>query len=177
MHYFYHLDYPYVEMPGAAAGNSEASSLGTGQDGDVSGASQPNLSGRPRPDAYVGNRPSKRIKLRGLDETPPDREPNFVLHTKVYALADKYLIDGLKAVALEKFREDAKTSWSTEQFLQAAEVAYTSTQDREVGMKHFIVSIICRHKHWLLERDSVKQCLRNTPDLAYDVLMHPHQNS
>jgi hypothetical protein len=159
MHYFYHLDYPYVEMPGA---------------------SKPNLSGQSaRPVAHFANakRPLKKTNMfNALDEKPPAKEPNLVLHTKVYALADKYLIDGLKAVALEKFREDVKTSWSTEEFLKAIEVAYTSTLDRTVGMRHVIVSTICDNEHWLLNRDSVKQCLRDTPDLAYDVLMHRHQN-
>jgi hypothetical protein len=114
--------------------------------------------------------------LNALDEKPPVKEPNLVLHTKVYTLADKHLIDGLKTVALEKFREDVKTVWSMEQFLKATEVAYTSTQDRTVSMRHVIVSTICDNEHWLLSRDSVKQCLRDTPDLAYAVLMQRHQN-
>ncbi len=52
----------------------------------------------------------------------------LVAHAKVYTLAEKYLIRGLKAVALRRFKASAAHSWlDIDDFLQAIYEVYTST--------------------------------------------------
>ncbi|KAK1948716.1 hypothetical protein LY78DRAFT_622784, partial [Colletotrichum sublineola] len=63
------------------------------------------------------------------------------LHAKVYAIAEKYVIGGLKDLAVSKFRTAAETTWDAGDFLDAASVAYTSTIETDWGLRDVILEV------------------------------------
>ncbi len=58
-----------------------------------------------------------------------------MVHAKIYALAEKYLIPGLKALAVRKFDIASAKHWDSDDFLKAAQEAYTSTIETDRGLK------------------------------------------
>ena len=115
-------------------------------------------------------RASSPISLPGTPINEVIQEPNLVLHAEVYALAEKYGIEGLKYLALEKFGVDSSKHWNTEDFLQAAKVVYTSTIDEDRAMRDVVIKTFHEHKA-LLSTQLARNFLRDIEGLAYDLLL------
>ncbi|KAK1657059.1 hypothetical protein BDP55DRAFT_699224 [Colletotrichum godetiae] len=99
---------------------------------------------------------------------------SLFLHAKVYAMAEKYGIGGLKDLSVTKFRTAAKTKWDVIDFLDAAGEAYTSTIDTDRGLRNVILEVFAEHGN-LLDRDEAKSLVKRLGSLAYDLIMHFHQ--
>ncbi|KAK2005336.1 hypothetical protein LZ32DRAFT_546275 [Colletotrichum eremochloae] len=100
--------------------------------------------------------------------------PGLFLHAKVYAIAEKYVIGGLKDLAVAKFRTAAETTWDAGDFLDAASEAYTSTIDTDRGLRDVILEVFAQHDD-LLDRDEAKSLVKRQGSLAYDLLVYFHQ--
>ncbi|KAI7914008.1 BTB/POZ domain-containing protein [Pyricularia oryzae] len=98
---------------------------------------------------------------------------DLLLHAKVYAIADNYAIDGLKALAVVKFKSSAGEAWNTKDFLDAAIEAYSSTIDTDRDMRNAVIQVFASRKE-LLELDEVKKLVRKLDQLAYDLLLYFH---
>ncbi|KAK2055578.1 hypothetical protein LY76DRAFT_628232 [Colletotrichum caudatum] len=96
------------------------------------------------------------------------------LHAKVYAIAEKYVVGGLKDLAVTKFRTAAETTWDTGDFLNAAREAYNSTIDTDRGLRDVVLEVFVQHGD-LLDLDEAKSLIKGTHSLGYDLLMHLHQ--
>jgi len=107
-----------------------------------------------------------------VDISTEIRDPNLIIHAKVYALAEQYAVEGLKATALEKFVSEARVHWATEDFLQAVEQVYSLTPEHDRGLRDVVRNTFYERRKELMDRENVKRYLRDVPDLAYDVLMH-----
>ncbi|KAH8754523.1 hypothetical protein F5883DRAFT_183798 [Diaporthe sp. PMI_573] len=103
------------------------------------------------------------------------RSSDLLLHAKVYALAEKYAVNGLKGLALAKFKTLASLCWATSDFLDAVSETYNSTIDTDRGLRDVVLEVISAH-HELLGRDETKKLLQRERLLAYDLIMHYHQN-
>ncbi|CAM1504940.1 Fc.00g025310.m01.CDS01 [Cosmosporella sp. VM-42] len=99
----------------------------------------------------------------------PKPPPSLSLHAKVYALGEKYDIQGLKAVAAEKFEEEVKDHWDTGDFLSAAQEVYTSTVEEDRLMRDIVVRVFDEHSN-LLDKKSVQDVVKGL-DLSFDLLM------
>lgn len=180
MHYFYHLDYPHVPVHEPAG---EAPQPATHADGGA----RPSLSTPSAPVHFTGTRKiATPIRARGkkklgskaaphwfdLDVDNEIRDPNLIIHAKVYALGEQYAVEGLKATALEKFAAEVKVHWATEDFLQAVEQVYSLTPEHDRNLRDVVRNTFYEHRRELMDRENVKRYLRDVPDLAYDVLMH-----
>ncbi|TLD09636.1 hypothetical protein PspLS_11701, partial [Pyricularia sp. CBS 133598] len=99
--------------------------------------------------------------------------PGLLLHAKVYAITDNYTIAGLKALAVVKFKSSVGEAWNTEDFLDAAIETYSSTIDTDRDMRNAVIETFARRKE-LLEPDEVKKLVRKLDQLAYDLLLHFH---
>lgn len=53
-----------------------------------------------------------------------NRKPFLIKHAKVFAIAIKYQADGLRALAVKKFKEAALTDWNSDDFAQVVRVVY-----------------------------------------------------
>lgn len=93
---------------------------------------------------------------------------SLVVHAKVYALSKKYSINGLKLLALEKFRIEADQDWDTGDFLLAAKEVYTSTSAADQDIRDAVTTIVYEHPE-ILDRDETQELIKGL-DLGFDVL-------
>ncbi|KAF2868103.1 hypothetical protein BDV95DRAFT_580259 [Massariosphaeria phaeospora] len=69
----------------------------------------------------------------------------LTIHATMYALADKYQIAGLAKSAGAKFKSCMQDHWDSEDFINAVQIAYTSTPDTDRGLRDVIVQAM---KDW-----------------------------
>lgn len=96
--------------------------------------------------------------------------PNLTIHAMVYALGEKYDIQGLKALSLEKFKKEARSYWDSDDFLRAVEEVYTSTIDADRGMRDAVVDAIRQHST-VLDKESMQAVVRRVEPLCFDLMM------
>ncbi|KAL2166783.1 hypothetical protein VTG60DRAFT_2136 [Thermothelomyces hinnuleus] len=157
MHYFYHLDYPRQrEIKHGFLKKSQS----TNPKSDVV----------TNPSSTSGKTSNKTPKSAYSIPPPQGFEvPNLTIHARLYALAEKYDVQGLKALALEKFKEEARIHWDSDDFIRAAEEAYTSTVDCDRGMRDAVVEAI--HEHSIvLDKESMLNVVKRF-DLCFDLKM------
>lgn len=96
-------------------------------------------------------------------ETPP-----LVIHARVYALAEKYGIYGLKTLAREKFESLVSDKWDESDFLEATEEVYTTTVDNDRGLRNIILQSF---RKWpeLASSPDVQNTVQHVPPLAFDL--------
>lgn len=70
----------------------------------------------------------------------------LTVNTQMYALADKYEIIGLKALAKTKFEQAVLQHWFSRAFAHAAELAFSSTHPSDRGLRDVVVSAINQHR-------------------------------
>jgi hypothetical protein len=96
-------------------------------------------------------------------------------HAKVYALAEKYLIRGLKAVALRKFKAAAAVCSDVDDFLQATLEVYTSTIEDERGLRDVVVETLFKNSEWL-DKEKVRAVIKELGALTYDLVIYMRQH-
>jgi hypothetical protein len=117
------------------------------------------------------------VQLHGVEtdgHRTNDSEPGggaLLTHAKVYSLAEKYLIHGLKAVALRQFRAATARSPDIDDFLPAMEEVYTSTIEDDRGLRDVVVETLCKHSEWLDEED-VRDVVKGLGALTYDMVIY-----
>ena len=99
---------------------------------------------------------------------------DLVIHGKVYALAEKYAVDGLKALALQKFKTAASQEWASKDMLEAAQLAYSSTVESDRGLRDAVVAAIYSKRN-LLDEEEAQDVLQSVGMLSYDLLMYFHR--
>jgi hypothetical protein len=110
---------------------------------------------------YTDGKPVENYLIENIPAAPmtaSTKPPDLVIHAKVYALAEKYFIHCLKALALQKFETAALTECTAGEFLQAAREAYASTADSDRGMRDAVVASLSKHPE-ILDHESVKEVL------------------
>ncbi|KAK0367797.1 BTB/POZ domain-containing protein [Colletotrichum limetticola] len=98
----------------------------------------------------------------------------LLLHAKVYSAAEKYAVDGLKDLAVAKFKAAAAQFWDPSDFLYAASEAYTSTIDTDRGLRDAVLEAFAARKD-LLNNDEAKTTVKRQGSLAYDLLVYFHR--
>ncbi|KAK2777408.1 BTB/POZ domain-containing protein, partial [Colletotrichum kahawae] len=111
----------------------------------------------------------------------PELEPSkaesitcLLLHAKVYSIAEKYAVDGLKDLAVAKFKDAAAQAWEPNDFLCAATEAYTSTIDTDRGFRDAVIEIFAVHED-LLDDEEAKTTIKSLGSLPYDLLLYFHR--
>jgi len=100
-------------------------------------------------------------------ETDPEH-PRLVIHAKVYALAEKYGINGLKALARRKFASQVGHHFSSEELPFAIQEVYESTVEADRGLRDIVVQTFRTHPEIARRRD-IGDVVRGTPDLAFEL--------
>ncbi|KAI0425897.1 BTB/POZ protein [Xylaria sp. FL1042] len=101
-----------------------------------------------------------------------DKDTDIVLHAKVYSLAEKYFINGLKKLALEKFKVAVKGKLVLDDFLEAAQEVYTSTPDSDRVLRNIVLKTLHANSRSWLKEEGVQDLLRQLHTLTYDLLMY-----
>jgi len=121
---------------------------------------------------YVHCRKPKTTDTQGNAHTAGPSQ--LLVHSKLYTIGDKYETPGLKELAREKFCRTCKDFWEGEDFIMAAEHAYTTTMDEDEGLRMCIKETSIRNKG-LLVRPDVKGFLAERPELMYEILINATQ--
>jgi hypothetical protein len=109
------------------------------------------------------------LETNHLDR-PRSLKTGLATHARMYALADKYQISGLKALAQRKFQKAALQHWNSEEFAPALRIVYTSTLEEDRGLRDVVISTISRDR--LLEKPDVRTTVKDLPELAFGLLMY-----
>jgi hypothetical protein len=89
---------------------------------------------------------------RGLIDPALEKPGNSIevnnpltIHATMYALADKYHVDGLSDVAKAKFESCLYHHVNSEDFVTAVQIAYSSTPDSNRGLRDAVVNAFLVH--------------------------------
>lgn len=97
-------------------------------------------------------------------------EEGLVFHAEMYSLADKYNIRGMKVFAQDHFQNCAKGNCRIREFSTAIRIVYKTTVDEDRGLRDVVVDIISMNMV-LLDRPEIKEAVKDTADLAFELLM------
>lgn len=180
IHYFYHLDYPRVQIEGATTNQDKDPAA---ENGEIEPCESPVVDSRWRRRGARKRTVKKLIFIEGTglvyeEETPHTNEfqgSNLAMHARVYAFGEFYGVDGLKALALKKFKHEAGMFWNDDSFFQAAEIAYTSTPDWDTDLRRAILETLSNHRS-ILRKDTCKELIKNIEHLAYDLIIFLSEN-
>jgi BTB/POZ domain len=107
--------------------------------------------------------------LRSASSQEPHVEsPHLLTHTRVYALAEKYGINGLKALAKSKFASQMSLHFASVEFAPSIQEVYESTVDSDRGLRDIVIQTFRSHPEVAL-REDVEDVVRNTPGLAWEL--------
>ncbi|KAF2464239.1 uncharacterized protein BDR25DRAFT_97482 [Lindgomyces ingoldianus] len=95
-------------------------------------------------------------------------KPYLVTHAKVYAIAEKYGISGLKSLARKKFAHQIELHFSSSELPEACQEAYETTVDSDRGLRDVIIQTFRAHPELSLRKD-VELAVRETPSLAFEL--------
>lgn len=77
------------------------------------------------------------------ESSDPYRQPvgteDCITHAKVYSLADKYFIKGLKETARDKFGSCMRDSFAGSTFYDAVEAVFNTTPDTDTGLRDLAI--------------------------------------
>lgn len=94
----------------------------------------------------------------------------MVVEAKMYAMADKYELDGLKEVAKTRFAEALKRSYDTEEFVVAVETVYSTTPDSDRGLRDIVTAFTWSRQETLLARKDVQSLLNYLDAFSKDLV-------
>lgn len=102
-------------------------------------------------------------------ESPTEIEkPHLIIHAKVYAIAEKYGISGLKSLAKKKFAHQIERHISSAELPEACQEVYESTIDTDRGLRDVVVQTFRSNPDLTLRKD-VELAVRETPGLAFEL--------
>jgi len=97
---------------------------------------------------------------------------HLVMHAKMYAVAEKYGINGLKTLAQLKFETLVAEHWNSYDFLDSVAEIYTSTVDTDRGLRNVVIHIFRSHPE-LAHNTEAQAVVKSVPDFAFDLFkMH-----
>ncbi|KAF3031592.1 hypothetical protein E8E12_000805 [Didymella heteroderae] len=93
---------------------------------------------------------------------------HLVTHAKVYAIAEKYGIAGLKSLARNKFSYQITMHLNSPEFANVCQEVYESTFHNDRGLRDVIIQTF-RANPDLSMREDVEMAVRETPGLAFEL--------
>lgn len=94
---------------------------------------------------------------------------SLIKHAKVFAMAIKYQADGLRALAIEKFKQAASTDWNSDDFAHVVHLVYTSTPDEVQELRAVVADTIHDHFSDLKDKEELETVISGLGDLAYSL--------
>ncbi|EWG54839.1 hypothetical protein FVEG_12946 [Fusarium verticillioides 7600] len=126
---------------------------------------------------FIERKRIKRLKEHEWGGWKAEESPIFsqlCLQAKVYALGEKYGMQGLKDAAKGAFESEIQSgNVGVDEFAEAVEEVYTSTVSEDRGLRDVVVKMI-EQDILLLDHMVVREVMRAT-DFALDVLLYMSQ--
>ena len=152
--YLYNLDYPDHEVP-----DIHAEHVGTGR------LSPPHLKIPTSIDEAT-------IVSANLEssEGAPTHDPRMMNNVLVYAIAEKYDIPDLKALANGKFQSLARSKWPHDDFYILTEAVFSTTPDNDMGLRQVVLDICEKHFQDILRSEDRGAGILGIPAIGAVVL-------
>ncbi|CAE6997341.1 hypothetical protein CFE70_000466 [Pyrenophora teres f. teres 0-1] len=93
-----------------------------------------------------------------------------LLHSKMYAVVDKYNVVGLKELSQKLFTLSCKALWYNDAFVRAIEHAFSTTVCNDLGLRQPIMETIAEHLE-LMHKPEMQVLMAEHSDLAIGVLL------
>ncbi|KAF2181195.1 hypothetical protein K469DRAFT_589870, partial [Zopfia rhizophila CBS 207.26] len=87
---------------------------------------------------------------------------------RVYALADMFFLEDLKALALEKFKRNLEELWMSDSFPECVREVYKSTYERDRALRSVVVEVAATHAHDLGSKEIFKDLICEGGDFVVD---------
>lgn len=94
----------------------------------------------------------------------------LLIHAKVYELADKYNIVGLKELSKGKFEIGCSAFWDTDTFPVAAQYAFSTTVEEDKGLRDIVIFTIATRPQ-LIKKPEIQVLLKEFGSLSLGVLL------
>ena len=108
------------------------------------------------------NEPAPPLPLNGASD-------QLLLHSKMYQIADKYDVPGLKDLVIEKFRRSCGHFWDDDLFPAAVHHVFSSTPYHDKGLRDLVSATLSEHLD-LLYKPETEALVVEFNDLAYGLL-------
>lgn len=92
------------------------------------------------------------------------------MHARVFALAVKYQISGLRDIVRTKFTEVMKTAVTEQDIAGALAVTFLATPDEERDLRDSTIETLLGHEIGYLKFPAVEAAIKAIPGLCYDLL-------
>lgn len=89
---------------------------------------------------------------------------------RVYALADMFFLEDLKAVAIAKLQQKLQDLWKSDSFPECIREIYTTTPENDLGMRSAVVEMAKLHVRELVSKDKFKALICEGGDFAFQCL-------
>ncbi|XP_014550697.1 hypothetical protein COCVIDRAFT_20927 [Bipolaris victoriae FI3] len=93
----------------------------------------------------------------------------LLTHSKMYEMADKYEVVGLRKLAEEKFNRVCNHFWNTPDFHIAASHAFSTTPEDDAGLRDLVSQTIAKHME-LTQAPEIRKLLIQFSGLALGIL-------
>ena len=97
-------------------------------------------------------------------------EKSLLINVKVFVIADKFDIFGLKEIATSKTKTLLSKSWDTQSFPLSVDLLYGNTQRNDRLLRDAFATAIFEDINKLVEMDGFMRIMQNYGGLAVDVL-------
>ncbi|KAK4989806.1 hypothetical protein LTR66_003126 [Elasticomyces elasticus] len=167
IHYFYHLDYPEDED-----GSSTRKEPPLPTDPESSSDTDEEFAG------YNGEKRFSQSKKNDKYVKARNKGGHLVVHAKLYALADKYEVPGLKALSLAKFKASIHDNWDrldSPELASAIHIAYTSTADENKDLRRVVEDNLMSHLEAVLEKPEIACATNEVSGLALRLLLRTQE--
>jgi len=94
----------------------------------------------------------------------------LLVHAKMYEIADKYDVPGLKDLVVEKFSRACRQGWDCAKFPIAARYVFSTTPDEDKGLRKVVSSTIASHMKELVKKPEIESLLKEFSSLSYELL-------
>ncbi|USP74896.1 glycoside hydrolase family 16 protein [Curvularia clavata] len=94
----------------------------------------------------------------------------ILVHAKMYEMADKYNIVGLKGLSRSKFRTGCSLHWNEDSFPVAANHAFSTTIEEDKGLRDVVSDTIATHME-LIRKPEIEALMTAFGGLSYRILL------
>ncbi|KAI4659342.1 uncharacterized protein J4E78_005769 [Alternaria triticimaculans] len=100
----------------------------------------------------------------------PGSSTQLMVHAKLYEIADKYDVVGLKELVIEKFKRACHSFWNDPSFAAAAHHVFSTTPEHDKGLRDIVSKTIAEHMAELVKKPEVEALLTEFNGLAFGLL-------
>ena len=118
----------------------------------------------------LGYSPPSSNSDKSDNSTPSTSQSEIITHAKMFALAIKYQVSGLRIVARRGFRGALPTEWNSDAFAEAVTIVFTSTPDDATDLRDMVLDKIHDEFDTLKDKLDIEEAVNSTPGLAFAML-------